>query len=111
MKEFKDQPIKESFGAMKRIIVLLIAMFMFQGCFPIAMGYMAYTMSEARTASAEKMQRSLDLRTYTQYRVAMERVNLDREKAKLRPNPIMTQEEWISAQTAGRPVIAPAKGE
>jgi hypothetical protein len=41
----------------------------------------------------------------------MERINLDREKSGLKPNPIMTQEEWISAQTAGRPAIAPAKSD
>ena len=99
---------------MKRIAALLMAMFMLQGCAAVAVGYMAHTMSEARTASTEKMQRSLDLMTYTRYRVEMERVNLDRQKAGFKPNPIMTQEDWISAQTAGRPAIAPvvpAKGE
>lgn len=79
------------------------------GCAPVAIGYMAYKMSEARTEAAEKVQRSADLRTYAQYRVGMERVNLDRERAKLKPSPIMSQEEWISSQTAGRPAIAVAK--
>ena len=103
---------------MKRIAAVLMVMFMLQGCAAVAVGYMAYTMGEARTASAEKMQRSLDLATYSRYRIEMEKVNLDRQKAGFKPNPIMTQEEWISAQTAGRPAIAPvaatlppAKGE
>jgi hypothetical protein len=78
------------------------------GCVPLAIGYAAHKMSEARTESAEKMQRSFDLATYSRYRVAMERVNLDREKAGLKVSPVMSQEEWISAQTAGRPAIAPA---
>ena len=96
---------------MKKIICSIVLAFFvlpLPGCAAAAIGYMGYKMSESRTASAEKMQRSMDLRTYTQYRVAMERVNLDREKAGLKINPIMSQEEWISAQTAGRPAIAPA---
>lgn len=79
-----------------------------QGCLAAAVGYGAYKISEAKTESAEKAQRSTDLATYTKYRTEMERINLDREKCGLKPSPIMTQEEWISAQTAGRPAIAPA---
>ena len=90
-------------------ILLAAALITTQGCVPLAIGYGAYKLSEARTESAEKVQRSSDLQTYAQYRISMERVNLDREKAGLKPNPIMAQEEWISAQTAGRPAIAPAK--
>jgi len=94
---------------MRTITLVLIAIVFaapLYGCAAAAIGYMGHKMSEARITSAEKMQRSMDLRTYSQYRVAMERVNLDREKAGLKINPIMTQEEWISAQTAGRPAIA-----
>lgn len=91
------------------ICLILILAFASQGCLAAAVGYGAYKMSNAKTKSAEKAQRSADLKTYAQYRVDMERVNLDREKAGLMPNPIMTQEEWISTQTAGRPAIAVAK--
>lgn len=91
--------------------VVLIPLLLAQGCLPAAIGYYAYKSSEAKTESAEKAQRSADLKTYAQYRIDMERLNLDREKAHLRPNPIMTQEEWISAQTAGRPAIAPIAEE
>ena len=96
---------------MKKIACsIILACFVFSnlGCVPAAIGYMAYKMSESKTESAEKAQRSADLRTYTTYRTDMERINLDREKAKLKPSPIMAQEEWISAQTAGRPAIATA---
>lgn len=91
---------------MVRIIALLLSMAMMQGCAAAAIGYMGYKMSQAKTESAEKVQRSMDLRTYTQYRVAMEKINLDRERAGLKPNHIMPQEDWIGAQTAGRPAIA-----
>jgi hypothetical protein len=94
---------------MIKIIALLLVMVWMQGCSAAAIGYMGYKMSEAKTASAEKAQRSADLKTYAEYRVNMERLNLDREKVGLKPNPIMSQEEWIGAQTAGRPAIAPAK--
>lgn len=94
---------------MLKIIALLICVAMTQGCAAAAVGYMAYKLHDAKVESAEKAQRSSDLRTYAQYRVDMERVNLDREKVGLKPNPIMTQEEWISTQTAGRPAIASAK--
>jgi len=77
------------------------------GCLVAAVAYNASKRSQAQSESAEKAQSSTDLRTYDQYRADMERVNLDREKAGLKPNPIMSQEEWISAQTAGRPPIAP----
>jgi len=95
---------------MNRLISLLslVALLSAQGCLAAAVGYGAYKYSESKTESAEKAQRSADLKTYAQYHVDMERLNLDREKANLMPRPIMTQEEWISAQTAGRPAIAPS---
>ena len=94
---------------MKKIICLIMAMALCQGCAAAAIMYGAHEISKAKMESAEKQERSSDLATYTTYRVQMERVNLDREKAGLKPNPIMSQEEWIGAQTAGRPAIAPAK--
>jgi hypothetical protein len=87
---------------------LLLLLVWMPGCIAAAAGYVGYKMATAKTESAEMTQRSTDLRTYANYRVEMERVNLDREKAGLKPNQIMAQEEWISAQTAGRPAIAPA---
>jgi hypothetical protein len=87
--------------------MLLAAFLSFQGCAAAALMYMGHEMSQARTAAAEKAERSADLRTYATYRVDMEKVNLDREKAGLKPSPIMSQEEWIGAQTAGRPAVAP----
>ncbi len=96
---------------MKRIvgIVCLAALLGCQGCAAAAVGYMGYKLSQAQTESAEKRQRSADLKTYADYRLGMEKVNLEREKCGMRPNPVMSQEEWIGAQTAGRPAIAPAK--
>ncbi|MFA4906540.1 MAG: hypothetical protein WC645_08570, partial [Candidatus Margulisiibacteriota bacterium] len=93
---------------MKKVIQflsILVFVSFISGCAAAAIGYMGHKMSEARAQSAEKLQRSMDLRTYAQYRVGMEKVNLDREKAGFKPNPVMTQEGWISAQTAGRPAI------
>ncbi len=36
----------------------------------------------------------------------MERINMEREKSGLSPRPIMTQNEWIAAEAAGRPAPA-----
>jgi hypothetical protein len=86
----------------------LIGFICCQGCLAAAVGYGAYKYSEAKTDSAEKAQRSADLATYTKYRTDMERINFDRERSGLMPRPIMTQEEWSRAQTAGKPTITPA---
>lgn len=79
-----------------------------QGCLAAAVAYGAHEISKSKTESAEKAERSKDLASYARYRVDMEKINLEREKSGLKPRPLMTQEEWISAQTAGRPAIAPA---
>lgn len=84
-------------------IMALLGLLAAQGCAAAAVGYLGYKMSQGQTESAEKRQRSADLATYANYRVQMERVNLEREKCGLKPQPIMTQEDWIGAQTAGRP--------
>lgn len=99
----KINTFKEAMG-----VIALIALLFCQGCLAAAVGYGAYKLSESKTESAEKAQRSADLKTYATYRTDMERINFDRERCGLMPRPIMTQEEWISAQTAGRPAIAPA---
>jgi hypothetical protein len=86
----------------------LMSLLFCQGCLAAAVAYGAHEYSKSKTESAEKAQRSSDLATYTKYRTEMERINFDRERSGLKPRPIMTQEEWISAQTAGRPAIAPS---
>jgi hypothetical protein len=79
-----------------------------QACLAAAVGYGAYRYSESKTASAEKARQSADLATYAKYRTEMERINFDRERSGLMPRPIMTQDEWIRSQSAGRPAIAPS---
>jgi hypothetical protein len=89
----------------------LIGFICCQGCLAVAVGsvgYGAYKLSESKTESAAKAQRSADLATYAKYRTDMERINFDRERSGLMPRPIMTQEEWTRAQAAGKPTIASA---
>lgn len=69
--------------------------------------YTGYKATEAKKSAAEGEQRSQDLRTYTQYCLEMEKINLEREKAGLTPRPILTQEEWLSGQAAGPVEVAP----
>jgi len=80
-----------------------------QGCTAAAMPAVAYGVGkiiEPKTGAAQPAPR--EQRTYPQYLTEMERINLEREKAGLAPRPIMTQEEWVSAQAAGRPAATPA---
>lgn len=50
--------------------------------------------SDAEVAKAEN-----DLqKSYTEYKLGMERINIEREKNKLQPQPIMTLREWLQQQ-------------
>lgn len=48
-------------------------------------------------AVTNRIMDSHDRRMYLEYRRDAERMNLEREKAGLPPNPIMRSEEWIAA--------------
>jgi hypothetical protein len=75
-----------------------------QGCLPAAIAYTGYKVSESREESAKTQARAADLATYAKYRTDMETINLQRQKAGLKPNPIMEQDEWRAFQTANQSV-------
>ena len=75
---------------------------------PAALTYGVSKLSAPRPEPAQPAPQTTELRTYPEYVTAMERINLEREKAGLEPRPIMTQEEWVCAQQAGRPQAASA---
>ena len=97
----------------RHLILLLIAITAFvavQGCAlaaPAAINYGVSKITEPKTATAQPAP-APGQRTYPEYLTEMERINMEREKAGLSPRPIMTQEEWVSAQAASRPPAAPA---
>jgi hypothetical protein len=82
-----------------------------QGCTAAAVPAVAYGVSQIATPKAQPAQPAPSApvqRTYPEYLTEMERINMEREKAGLSPRPIMTQEEWVSAQGAGRTHPAPS---
>jgi hypothetical protein len=88
-------------------VLLLTTSLTLQGCTAAAVAYGVSKMTEPKAQSPQPPLRSPELRTYPEYVTEMERINLEREKAGLQPRPIMTQEEWASAQKAGSPPASP----
>lgn len=92
-------------------LLLIMAFLTVQGCAmaaPAALTYGVNKLSAPKAEPAQPAPQATELRTYPEYVTAMERINLEREKAGLKPRPIMTQEEWVCAQKAGAPQAAPA---
>jgi hypothetical protein len=90
-------------------IISIIALLAVQGCATAAVPAVAYGVSkitEPKTGSAQAVQPAAR-RTYPEYLTEMERINTEREKAGLSPRPIMTQDEWVKAEAAGRPAPTP----
>jgi hypothetical protein len=90
---------------------MITAFLAVQGCAmaaPAAITYGVSKITEPKTVSAQAASPAATQRTYPEYLTEMERINMEREKAGLSPRPIMTQEEWVSAQAAGRPPTASA---
>jgi hypothetical protein len=89
-------------------LFLIMALLSIQGCTTAAVAYGVSKLTTPQTGPAQQAPQSNELRTYPEYVTAMERINLEREKAGLERRPIMTQEEWVCAQKAGSPQAAPA---
>ncbi len=101
--------------AVKTVPFQYLSLFLFtafltvQGCTTAAVAYGIGRLTAPKTEPIQQVPRSTELRTYPEYVTEMERINLEREKAGLQPRPIMTQEEWTSAQAASHPPVAPAQ--
>jgi hypothetical protein len=87
---------------MKRLLIvtLLISLVITNGC---GLGIMAagigYAVSSSKKGDAEAAKAEADLqRSYNEYKLGMERVNIEREKNKLQPQPIMTIQDWLDQQ-------------
>ena len=86
----------------------LTALLTVQGCTTAAVAYGVSKLTTPKTEPLQQAPRSTELRTYPEYVTEMERINLEREKAGFQARPIMTKEEWTSAQTVGHPPMTPA---
>jgi hypothetical protein len=95
-------------------LLLIMAFLAVQGCALAAPAAITYGVSKLSTPQSQPAQpaqpapQTTELRTYPEYVTAMERINMEREKAGLHRRPIMTQEEWVCAQKAGSTPVAPA---
>lgn len=72
-------------------IKLLLAAVLVVGCLPLqgcAVAAIGAGISAVSYATSQKQ------RAYTDYRNHAEKLNFDREKAGLKPNPILTFKEW-----------------
>ena len=85
-----------------------------QGCAMAAPAAITYGVNKITAPAAATPQpaqpaaQAATQRTYPEYLTEMERINMEREKAGLQRRPIMSQEEWVSAEAAGRPAATPA---
>lgn len=82
------------------LVTLLVLLFFITGC---GLGVLAagigYAVSSSKSSDAEVAKAEADLqKSYTDYKLGMERINIDREKNKLQPQPIMTLQEWLQQQ-------------
>lgn len=88
-------------------LILLAAILAAQGCVAAAIGYGAYAISSSKDEATQKEADSKNLQTYSSYQMDMERLNLDRQKSGLKPQPIMTFAEWKLAHNISTPAPPP----
>jgi hypothetical protein len=85
---------------MKKILILLFILPMLQGC---ALGILAagvgYAVGQGRKGTAAEMEaKSKYTSLYNDYKLGMEKINLEREKSNLQPQPILSFEDWVNQQ-------------
>ena len=87
---------------MKRLLIatLLISLVIMNGC---GLGIMAagigYAVSSSKKGDAEVAKAEADLqKSYNEYKLGMERINTERESKGLKPQPILSIEEWLRHQ-------------
>jgi len=90
---------------MYRLISLLFlsALLAAQGCVAAAIGYGAYAYSSSKDEATQKEAEAKHIQTYNTYKADADKLNLDREKAKLKPQPVMTFAEWKLAHNIPTP--------
>ncbi len=88
-------------------LILLGSFLATQGCLAAAVGYAGYAVSSSKDEAANKDAQAKHIQTYNTYKMDMEKLNLDREKSGLKPNQIMTFEEWKLAHNIPTPAPQP----
>lgn len=82
------------------ILVLVALIPMLQGCaIALLTAGAGYAIGQGRKGSAQVLEaKAKYTEKYNTYRVELEKVNLEREKAGLKPTTIPTFEEWLEIQ-------------
>lgn len=93
----------------RRIFSLLLfpCLLATQGCIAAAVGYAGYAISSSKGEAAKTEADSKNLQTYNIYKADSDKLNFEREKAGLKPQPVMTFAEWKLAHNIPTPAPAP----
>jgi hypothetical protein len=90
-------------------ILIIASMSATQGCVAAAIGYGAYAISSSNDEAAQKEAEARNVQTYNTYKADADKLNLDRQKSDLKPQPIMTFAEWKLAHNITTPAPPPEK--
>ena len=93
------------------IVGLLVMAGSSGGCLAAAVGYAGYAMSKSSNEAADKEAEARIMDSYSRYKTEMERTNMEREKAKLKPQPIQTFAEWKVSHFPAAPLKVEPKAE
>jgi hypothetical protein len=92
----------------KMLLLALLGCFLItQGCLAAAVGYGAYTYGSSKDEATQKEAETKNIQTYNTYKTDADKLNLEREKARLKPQPVMTFAEWKLAHNIATPVPEP----
>lgn len=94
--------IKKSIG-----LIILSGLLVTQGCLAAAVGYGAYTYGSSKDEATQKEAEAKHIQTYNTYKADADKLNLDREKAGLKPQTVMTFAEWKLAHNITTPAPEP----
>jgi hypothetical protein len=99
----------KNYSALRLILALaflyLILLPAASGCMAAAIGYGAYAISSSKDEATQKEAEARHIQTYNTYKSDAEKLNLDRQKSGLKPQPVMTFAEWKLAHNI--PTAAP----
>ncbi len=88
------------------IICVLGSLLATQGCLAAAVGYGAYTYGSSKDDATQKEAETKHIQTYNTYKADADKLNLEREKAGLKPQAVMTFPEWKLAHNIPTPPLS-----
>lgn len=93
------------------LVVVLVVMVSMGGCLAMAVGYTGYALSKSSSENTDKEAQARIADSYSRYKTEMERTNMEREKAGLKPQPVQSFAEWKVASMPPKPEKIEAKAE